>query len=279
MQIAIDYGEIDAGLTAIVSAGAALADPRAMQAFTGYLGRTGNAMFNARADGVGPAIQHMYEWGQISNPAGRLWLMVWTPTAGGTSGQVTFLPSKLFKPKEDWQRSREAQEGIRFGEKRWPEKARELETKASFTWRAGASRASPKDIKPGANKRGEAIAKPTYLVNFVGGNTRFSKSMTVGNEYRGRFNALFHQFWGGEFPKRIKGVSGRVEKEYATMIEREIHKEIAMARMKSRAPIPAMNQVITITSGRLPSTRRTITVSPRVVNSLVERMVKRWQKS
>jgi hypothetical protein len=219
----------------------------------------------------------MYEWGQVGRPDGRLWEIRWDRSTGKTSGTFLFKPSKEFRPKEDWQTEREANEGIRFAQRRWPEKAREQETKASFRWAPGAAR-SPGDI-PGLGKNGREITRTEFIVNFFQGKVTFMKrSMTVRNEYMGRMQALWKVFWSGEYPKRIASTAPRIEKEYATIIEKAVAQEILQARMVSKRPLTMPGSPVTVTSKRLPRGKPTTEPRPQVTKKMVERMVNKWRR-
>jgi hypothetical protein len=278
IQIAIDYGEIDAGLQAIASAGAAMASPKALKAMTDWMGRSGNAAFNLRADQVGPSISHMYEWGEVGRPDGRLWDIVWVTNGAKTTGSLAFKPSNRLKPKERWQEEHEARnEGISFGQRMWPNKAFEQETRATFRWAPGAPKRQGDTL--GQGKLGP-IEKTEFIVNFFHGRVVFMKRpMTVRNEYRGRMQGLWKMFWGAEFPKRITAVAPRVEKEYATIMEQEIMKEVLRARLMSKMPVPVPGRPVTVTSRRRPSGRAQTGPNPRVTAKIVGRMVARWQRA
>jgi hypothetical protein len=278
VQIAIDFGEIEAGLQAIMAAGVAFTHQRTMDAFTEYAANTGHSAFGLRADQVSPSIAHMYEWGQVGNPAGRLWVVNWTSSSGKRTGQLAFLPSKLHRPKEDWQLQREADEGISFGQRVWPNKAMEQETRAAFRWAPGAPKRG--NDKPGIGKGGREIARTEFIVNYSGGRLIFSKRpITVRNEYQGRMTALWAAFWGTEWPKRMGSVVPKVEKEYGTLIEADAMRSIAAARGVSRMPVARPGETVSITSRRRPFTGK-INVNPskQQVDRLVGRMVQRWRR-
>lgn len=103
IEVIIDVGEIQGMVDAMNSIGQAISERSFTDKAARRLAAVGRDTFNIELDQAAQAapemFHHVYEWGQVGSPAGRLFRLVVVPSSGGADIAANFLPSTTLPPE------------------------------------------------------------------------------------------------------------------------------------------------------------------------------------
>ena len=222
---------------------------------------------DASANSMG--FPHVYEFlGEHSDdvntsPGGRLWRLKPTVHDAGVTFSIVFEQSQ--EPGGPNSRLRDKYPNM--AAHLFPDKATHLETNPVLTARVG--------VQQYTTRVPRSPHLPKTLIYLEGGRIRRTISRTWSNEFFGKFQRFFEDYWATQYIVASEAKTRQAARGVQRFTEAEIAREAASVRAASRTPVPKRPGLTVYNQGR-PSTG--IGRSPGKIRSSADRMKKFLRK-
>lgn len=273
--MAIDFGQVTTGLSAVLGAGMGVTDQKILDRAVAKVMRVSGEQFAKYTDTVGESeVPHVYEYksawtGQEVNasPAGRLWTMRQTKIPGGMSLYIDLSKRSTIFAGPD---PRLLAVAPQMASHRFPTKASHLESTQHLSATPGIQRFTKRSKEP------SSPGGPRVLVYLKDGQVRFSsRTVRWENKFYGRFEQHFREYWHTTMTaKSVKNMAGFTRK-MQPVVGGSIVSPVAAIRL-STIPVRALPGRITLLdTGRMYTGLR---MKQGVVRSVKAKVGKRMER-
>lgn len=219
MQLIVDFGEIEAGMNTMYNIGKAITSKTFINRTAEHMSKAARDQFYHEIDAVAAAspnrFHHLYEWGELGQPAGRLFNLLFEQH--GSSGRLVnhWLPSRIPVPVQGDQ------------------------SRHVFVWKAPVmeNQAVSGPIQAGDPYRRVSVSSygpAREWLRWYSGSTEVFTKGPIRVSYQATNNAytiFWEQFWARQRkPAELEAESVETIRREGTT---ELNKRIAMAKHKS----------------------------------------------
>jgi hypothetical protein len=272
IAINMDFGEINAGLSAVLGMAEGLTKQTQLSKSVLVMTEKSIGDFGRIADGRGDdELAHVYRHGVEPSPTSRLWRLTWNKNQRGGDAIISFIPDHTIIYDEDLMDDAAAHGrkmaghrfigGLRSEHFEYTETLISVPGVQNFTIRVGGDVAVPKTLV----KRG------------LDGRVFFPVKWERNNPHYMKFTDLFNQYWHTEFEQRAVP---KVEQAFSSTVAfgtKEVNKAVKLARSAGMVARPPKGiSGIFMTDMGKPS--RGITVSPTRGKAVSKRVQNRFGK-
>lgn len=262
IRLGIDFGEVTRALAAIKGVSEAFTNVAARVAGAKSFSDANIQDFYQHVDNRRRDVAHVYEYtNQFHVPSKtRLFSVVNTARKSSVMSNVVFRPSEKIMPvdpiilKTVARRSSRGYEttlsnpGTRISRHKFPDKAAILESKRSFNVRPGVFNMGIELVSRPSGKT------PTHLIYVENGRFRRSTSRVWRNEFYGKFQKVFADYWGKRSAQKLAAHVERTSEQAVSRGVRMARQEVLAARARS-IPRVSPNKAVNITDEGRPGIR------------------------
>lgn len=270
LAINIDMAQLTTGLSAIMGIGRGIAtDRHTTEALRGLL-RSARSDFELYADRNAGQVAHVYEYGRLGNPEGRLFYWSTMPSQRYAESRVMFRKAKIPTSRGHGIDPRIYDSAVRAGKRvsshTFPDKARHLEQNKRLVSTAGV-RNFTKRLDPN---------EPRTTVYMEGGRVKFGKTNVRENKFYRRFEGLFIQYWMTIAPSRTSTQLEHGLRRTMMYSSQQANRRIRAASMLSARQATPQVMRVQITDGGRPFTG--VFLRERDIKMMEDRVSKHFRK-
>ena len=281
IAIGIDFGELTTGLGSILGVGKGIASPKHLGRAMRRIALHSGEEFGRHVD-QNSEVAHVYEYGQEGSPSGRLWKLNWQQRKGDMIGNISFRtarqPTKVGAGIDERVVDAAAAKGRKIAQHEFPEKASHLETTKMLVSVAGVQKHTTRVSSTGD------VPRPRMLVFVENGQVTFRRRRTEKNEFFGKFQEVFRNYWIASIEAQAKPRVTRAFRTTMTYSAGRVNRRVRAARGMSIPRIPAGQAGVFVTDRGRPFAgyRMRQTDVSRVEKAVAEKLRKdlitQWQR-